>query len=335
MEFYSLPLQQQQDSLLELAEKSLSLWNMSGKLRLIKHRENAVFSLETKDGERYALRVHRAGYHSNKALMSELQWINALKEYGLGVPKVIPTCTGDYFALIETESVPESRQVDLFAWVTGEQMGSIEDGLKNDPATIRDNYLMMGQQAAKLHDQAINWALPENFERHAWDIEGLVGESPFWGPFWELEVLTSKQRERILDARESVRQGLLAFGQSSDDYSMIHADFVPENFLVEGRHVNIIDFDDAGFGWHLFELATALFFIQEDPHYAVAQQALIEGYRQVRELSDQKLKHLPLFMVARSFTYLGWVHTRSETETAKELTPWLVMMSLNTINKYM
>ena len=33
---------------------------------------------------------------------------------------------------------------------------------------------------------------------------------------------------------------------------------------------------------------------------------------------------MPLFFLARSFTYLGWVHTRSETQTAKELTPMLI-----------
>jgi hypothetical protein len=32
---------------------------------------------------------------------------------------------------------------------------------------------------------------------------------------------------------------------------------------------------------------------------------------------------LPLFFLARGITYLGWVHTRSETETARELTPMI------------
>ncbi len=70
-------------------------------------------------------------------------------------------------------------------------------------------------------------------------------------------------------------------------------------------------------------------------NYAIAKQALIEGYRQHRALSDEKWAQLPLFMVARSFTYLGWVHTRSETETAKELTPMLVEMCIDVINQYL
>lgn len=334
-DFYSLALEQQEAHLLELAEKSLSSWNLSGKLSLIKHRENAVYSLEADNGERYALRIHRAGYHSNESLKSELQWVNALKECGLGVPKAIVTKDGDFFAQVKTEAITEVRQVDLLIWVNGAQVGSVEEGLQSDPKQVRDNYLVIGQQAAKLHNQSSTWALPENFERHAWDTNGLVGEQPFWGKFWELEVLTEEQRHRIIKARDLVRQDLLVFGQGADDYSMIHADFVPENILVEGDNVEIIDFDDAGFGWHLFEIATALYFIQDDPSYAIAKQSLIEGYRSLRELADSKLEHLSLFMVARSFTYLGWVHTRAETETAKELTPLLVEMCLKAIDDYM
>ena len=51
---------------------------------------------------------------------------------------------------------------------------------------------------------------------------------------------------------------------------------------------------------------------------------MIEGYRSHRPLSDAQLELLPLFLTARGFTYLGWVHTRQETETARELTPMLL-----------
>jgi Ser/Thr protein kinase RdoA (MazF antagonist) len=209
---------------------------------------------------------------------------------------------------------------------TGDQLGSIEDGLGSAPQQIHHTYLTIGQICGRLHNQASEWLPPADFERHHWDIEGLLGEQPLWGRFWELEALTDEQRELIDHARKEVRQGLLDYGQSTGTYSMIHADFAPENFLVNSDGVRLIDFDDAGFGWHLFDIATALYFIQDDPHYEVARSALIEGYREYRALSDQQLGNLPLFMAARSFTYLGWVHTRKGTQTAMEMTPVLVDM---------
>lgn len=55
----------------------------------------------------------------------------------------------------------------------------------------------------------------------------------------------------------------------------------------------------AGYGWHLFEIAAALYFIREDPHYAVARDALIAGYREYRPLPDRVVEKLPVLMTPR------------------------------------
>ncbi len=99
--------------------------------------------------------------------------------------------------------------------------------------------------------------------------------------------------------------------------------------------MRLIDFDDAGFGWHLFELVTALVFIRDEDYFDSAEAAMIEGYRRHRALTDEDLALLPLFYLARSTTYVGWVHTRSETETAKELTPMIVAMACELAEEYL
>jgi Ser/Thr protein kinase RdoA (MazF antagonist) len=93
---------------------------------------------------------------------------------------------------------------------------------------------------------------------------------------------------------------------------------------VNGEDVRIIDFDDAGWGWYLFDIATSLYFLTGDAVYPAARAALIEGYRNERPLPDEMLDRLGAFMAARATTYLGWVHTRQGTETARDLTPFLV-----------
>ena len=40
--------------------------------------------------------------------------------------------------------------------------------------------------------------------------------------------------------------------------STIHADLHAGNILVRDGGVTVIDVDDAGFGWHVYELAVAL-----------------------------------------------------------------------------
>ncbi len=68
-----------------LASEALRHWAFPYReLSLIKYRENAVFKVVTEDGEPFALRLHRPGYHDDAALRSELQWLEALA--GVGVP---------------------------------------------------------------------------------------------------------------------------------------------------------------------------------------------------------------------------------------------------------
>jgi len=78
-DFNHLSLTEQENRLLKLAYHSLSAWNLTGELRLIKQRENAVYELTTHNKEHYALRIHRANYHSEASLKSELTWIQQLK----------------------------------------------------------------------------------------------------------------------------------------------------------------------------------------------------------------------------------------------------------------
>lgn len=155
-----------------------------------------------------------------------------------------------------------------------------------------------------------------------------------WGRFWELEALSPTQRTLFEKLRARVGQELDAYGKTPDRFGLIHADLVPENILVEADRLRIIDFDDAGFGWHLFEIATSLYFIRRESFYEIAREALIAGYRRHRPLPDEHLRLLPLFLAARGTTYLGWVHTRKGEATAQELTPQLIELAVAAADDY-
>lgn len=320
----------------ELARRAVLLWDVDVvALEPIKVRENAVFRVCARDGGRAALRIHRRGYHSAAALRSEFQWAEALRRSGIDAPHAIPSRAGRQF---EEVGGPESvgmRQVDLLAWMDGVQLGSVESGLAGDAAGIRSAYRAIGALAARMHNQASRWQRPAGFVRHAWDLEGLVGEHPLWGRFWELEDLTPAQLTVVEKARARLRVDLARFGTSDDRYGLIHADLVPENVLVNGDRFAVIDFDDAGYGWHLFELATTLYFVRTEEYYPSIVEALISGYREHRALPDAHLRYLPAFLAARGLTYLGWVHTRRGEPAAQELAPMLTELALAAASHYL
>ena len=313
-------------SLASLATQSLECWDIEeAGIELLKYRENAVFAItDLATKQRYAMRVHRAGYHSDEQLRSELQWMTALDRAGISTPPVIPARTGALFVVTTQGSVPEPRQVDLLGWIEGKPIGTIENDLEFDPQEVGRNHFLAGQLAARIHNHSEKWKLPDGFTRRSWDAEGLIGDKGHFGCFRKLDMLSMEQRNLLLEARELIQERLTAFGKSPDRYGLTHADFLPENLLADGDELRIIDFDDCGFGWNMMDIATSLFFLIGEPSYDAAYEGLIAGYRSERALPHGRLEMLPTFLLTRGLNYLAWIQSRQETETAQEIGPILV-----------
>ena len=328
-DFYQLGDEDKALAFTKLAERALVAWGLTGaELSLLKQRENAVFEVVTDEGDHYALRIHRHDYHSDAELTSEIAWMRALKRSGFQTGDVIPALDGDDFKTVEVEAVPEPRQVDLLEWIHGAPIGGIEDSVEDVELACR-NYRVVGEIVARMHDFSVSWPLPDGFQRHAWDEVGLLGEEPFWGRFWELDSLSRAQRAVLRTAVTEARKELEDYGMGQDRYGLIHADTLPENFLrTDDGEIWAIDFDDGGFGWLLFDFATAMFFHLGEPYFDDLLAAFIVGYEQVRQLP-------PEFEELRGMTYLGWAHTRRDTDTAKELTPVIVPAVMELADDYL
>ena len=321
--FYELSDEGQAQRLSELASAALGRWQgRFDDLALLKYRENAVFSARRSDGTRVVLRIHRAAYHSDAQLRSELYWMSELARVGIDVPPIIPAADGSLFVHAGAPGVPEVRQVDMLGWISGASLSSSEEQLERDPQAAAALYYRLGEFAARLHTRGAEIRLPEDFARHHWDEAGLLGRDPIWGRFWELPALSSDQRALLLAASNRAVSDLAAYGKSARCYGMIHADLIRDNVIDDGGRLQAIDFDDCGFGWYLFELATVLYSILDDRHHAVLAEQLLAGYASVRPLSDADLERLPLFLFLRASTYLGWLQTRAETQTAREMAAW-------------
>lgn len=237
-----------------------------------------------------------------------------LRHNGLNVPQPIAALDG---SLLVSLDGAEQQYADLIGWVEGRQIGEGSKPLDRPAEEIVRIYRSLGAAMARMHDITDRWTPPQGFGRPAWDGAGLLGEAPLWGRFWDCTGLPAADRLFLADLRARLRLNLDAVGASLD-YGLIHADLVRENVLVDGERVAIIDFDDCGYGFRLFDIATALLRNRRDPHYQSIKASLLAGYRSERALSDEALLHLPLFMLLRALTYIGWVGDRPDLPDAAE-----------------
>ena len=335
-DFYRLPLDERAERLRALAREALLGWGVRDcEPEILKVRENAVFRVQAADADDAVLRVHRHGYHSDAALCSELAWLEALNADGIAVPAVIPSTAGEPFEIVEAEGVPEPRQVDMLSWMPGVPIGTIEEGLNPAIADVHGVFEAVGRLAARLHNQTEVWPQPPGFVRHAWDREGLVGPEPLWGRFWEAAVLGAEERRLIDRARAQVHDDLTAYGRPPGRYGLIHADLNLDNMLFDGERVIVLDFDDCGFGWHHFDLSTVWTLFHGSDLAETMRSGVVEGYRRERDLPDEELALMPLFELGRAFSYLGWVHTRSETESAQALAPEVAELACTLAEAYL
>lgn len=284
---------------------ALPLWDMEGaEIKLIAARENKVFRAR-RDGTVRAIRLHRQGYRTDAELKSELAWMDAACRGGISVPAPIASASGDFLHLID------GLQVDVLTWLPGEPLST-----PGGPLTVADRtgtYRQLGREMARLHEVSDAWEQPADFIRCRWDRDGLLGEYPLWDRFWDNPGLSTEDRKLLLELRAKARQDLRAL-EGTLDFGLIHADLVSANVMAHDGCIALIDFDDGGFGFRLFEIATALFKQMTEPDFPELQGALISGYRSIRELDTQALD---LFLAVRAATYVGWNITRMHENGAE------------------
>ncbi|MXY85950.1 MAG: phosphotransferase [Chloroflexi bacterium] len=184
---------------------------------------------------------------------------------------------------------------------------------ETDEKRIIDHFHQICRVLAAMNNHASAWAPPSAFTRHAFDVPGYVGEQPFWGRFWDIPPLTRGQRDVLSRARAEIRETLNGYGKRRGTYSMIHADLHAHNILIDpSGNLQAFDFDDAGFGWHQYDLAVVLFGLEDLPYFDAITDALVDGYRSIRPFSDEALSLLPLFLLIRRLVLISWQWERPE-----------------------
>ena len=303
-------------------------------IEFVKYRENYVFRIRPEGEASYAVRLHRPGYRSDSEVRCELEFLRTLRSRGVDVPEVRSTADGELLCLTEG-SDGVTHQIDALVWVDGAvPLGDVVEAFEGTARLSPETFRRLGVLAATFHNEATAIGIGEGFDRQAWDIEGLVGEHALWGNPCNIGELSGPDVVLLNDVKRALKDELISFGFGKDRYGVIHADFTPENILVRDDECVLIDFDDFGEGWHLFDLATLLFFYLPHPTYPDYRRSALEGYQSARALPDEHLKVWDAMLLARGLTYMGWASTRRGDDTSEFIVSHIVPMVLEMARTY-
>lgn len=173
--------------------------------------------------------------------------------------------------------------------------------------TLTDNdkamYRKLGEIAATIHTHSKSWEPPEFYKRIEWDWRATFsdGWNNFYGAhYYDIEGMLSASDLEAIDACAFLmRKRIESYGKSRDRYGMIHSDLRMANLLQNGDEITVLDFDDSGMGWYMYDIASIVGFMEHRPDLQAIIDVIVEGYRAKTELSDEDAAEIPTFIMMR------------------------------------
>jgi len=312
----------------KLAETALSAYGLEGAKLTFQHYEgNAIFRVDAPGTpmatnedlfvpNRYNLRL--LSMNDPEATAGELIWLAALRdEAGLPVPEPVPSLNGKLLTTFSTPGVPQGKVVSLMRWVDGQQL-SVK-------SLTRQHVCAWGKLVGRLHNFAAAWTPPAGYKRFHWDWDGILGNGVLEEPVDQLiAAMPRKYRELFEIISAETRKTMDMLGKEPEVYGMVHIDMYLENVLFKNGEPRVIDFEDCGFGYYLYDLGIIFSQWMWQPTMGWFRPVFLESYNEIRTLSDEQIKYIDLFIGTRfaDFTLWGTAFITHDPGRAKEHTAW-------------
>jgi Ser/Thr protein kinase RdoA (MazF antagonist) len=303
----------------DLIARALPVYGLAGDtpITLLNRSEN-----ETWRAGPLVLRLHRQGYHTKPEIASELAWLTALQDLpGLNAVRPIPGAQG-----LVTEI--DGRFLVAFAPIDGQELQPGDD--------LARWFAPLGEITARLHLHARAWTPPPGFTRKRWDVETILGTNPHWGHWRQAHGLDGQGEALLARATDALATKLNTYGTAPETFGLIHADLRLANLMVNGDRLTAIDFDDCGFGWWAYDLASALSFIETDPRLPDLIALWRDGYTRIAPLRAEDRAMIPSLIFLRRVLLTAWLATRADSDTAQSLGgPAYTTGTLNLAERYL
>lgn len=269
-------------------------------IRLITNDFNGIFRIQTKDNNKYVLRIGLPqGGHDIQSYRSEIEWLQALnQDTQLCVPTPIRAKNGDHVVTVRTEGVPEPRHCMIFTWIRGHMLAN-ELSLKN--------VCLLGKLSAELHQQASTFVPSRQFKILRFDKV-----FPFPEPIIlfdkEYAAFFSGEQEKIFRKGVEWAQNIINdLKKSKVPMIVLHGDLHQWNVHIFRGKLSPIDFEDLMWGWPVQDIATSLYYFIGMKNYLDLKSAFIDGYTQILSWPEQSVGQVDAFIAARGIGLVNFV----------------------------
>jgi Ser/Thr protein kinase RdoA (MazF antagonist) len=317
--FASLSRRGQVGRLRRIGRSALATYGLEdARLTLQRHEQNTTFRVDERDG-RFLLRINRPQVHTPDTIGSEMAWLSALRrDTDLAVPEPVAARDGSLVVVAHDPGVPEPHACVLLRWLDGRFINQ-----RLAPAHL----WRVGALTGQLQEYAATWKPPAGFLRPRVDtltndakVDSIAqsaalarrGDHPTAEDadraLQLVEALVSTDDGAVFArALEVVWATTRTLANETGAFGLIHGDLHYENVLFHRGEARAIDFDDCGWGFHLYDLAVTLSELEDRPRYDQLRDALLEAYAQVRPVPDDHAIHVSALFVLRRMQILLWV----------------------------
>lgn len=318
-QFGQLDVQAQREHVLELAHTVLSDYPFEiYSVEIVNFEFNATFKVVTSNREIFALRINVNSDRTYENLRGELAFVGFLNQkQAVNLPKPVACKKGEFALTVASSMLERDLGVVLYSWLEGEELG-------DEPSD--EALRKLGAAMAAMHQAAADFTLPDKaqlpfLKDFLWQTQDIIFSSASPLSKEDIELLT-KAKNEIENIIEDLYSGSKSIA--------IHADLHGANVFTHRDQIYIFDFDDAGFGLPIQDLAIALYYLDTPEQEA----ALLAGYQSVSELPRYDKRQLIGLLLQRRIILLNYLYETTNQEH-RDMAPEYLVETLRRVRVFL
>ncbi len=266
--------------------------------------ESFVFELPVNQS---ILRITHISHRNMGQILGELEFVNYLARAGASVCRSIAFEDGCAAKQFDEFIVCQFRKAN----------GAVTDESDWEPGLFKKWGTCIGEfhRAAKTfvnpNHPRIDWRADENLNFRA---------------------RIPDDQTRVVQQADACLTELARLETNEDSYGIIHGDAHAGNFFLDNGKLTFFDFDDCGYQWFAFDVATIVFGAVLQPWMGDGQserddraktflQYFYEGYDRIVPVNSFMLHNMPLFLKTRELSQYAVIHAHMDVTDLRDWFP--------------